>query len=67
MYGGFEMDIRMMTLDEYIAEKNHKCRNNNWLKIHHKPMRRKPFKRNDVGIIFVNPKNICSQTKGSGT
>ena len=28
-----------------IRDYDHRWRSNNWLKYHHKPMRRKPFKR----------------------
>lgn len=35
----------------------HACKTNNWLKLHHKPMRRKPFKRitlfiDETAILF---------------
>lgn len=34
-----------------IRDYDHRSRSNNWLKYHHKPMRRKPFKRNVFYLI----------------
>ena len=32
-------------LNKHYRSKNHRFKTNNWLKRHHEPMRRKPFKR----------------------
>lgn len=32
-------------LNTHYRSKNHMYKSNNWLKLHHEPMRRKPFKK----------------------